>query len=139
MLFSKHGSFLHCTELDTAKTNNVVITLLNGPRERLVSKIEYHLPFPCNIIKVNKGCSFVVGDNVVFAVVATVLGMCALLSVLMALYISFRKKNRYERLIHVDSRLRDHFHKSLRNCSEKDRESTFNGVAIPLIRKVSKL
>ena len=74
-----------------------------------------------------------------FAVVATVLGMCALLSVLMALYISFRKRNRYERLVHVDSRLRDHLHKSLRNCNEEDRESTFNGVAIPLTRKVSTL
>ena len=74
-----------------------------------------------------------------FAVVATVLGMCALLSVLMALYISFRKRNRYERLVRVDRRLRDHFHKSLRNYNEEDSESTFNGVAIPLIRKVSTL
>ena len=81
----------------------------------------------------------ITGDNAVFAAIAGILGVCALVSVIMTLYILLKRKNRYERVVCVDDRFRDYFHKPTTHYIDEEYENTFTGVSIPLMQDVSKV
>ena len=81
----------------------------------------------------------ITGDNAVFAAIAGILGVCALVSVIMTLYILLKRKNRYERVVCVDDRFRDFFHKPTTHYIDEEYENTFTGVSIPLMQDVSKV
>ena len=81
----------------------------------------------------------ITGDNAVFAAIAGILGLCALVSVIMTLYILLKRKNRYERVVCSDERLQDYFHKPASHYMDEEYENTFTGVSIPLMQDVSKV
>ena len=82
----------------------------------------------------------ITGDNAVFAAIAGILGVCALVSVIMTLYILLKRKKRYERVVCADERLQDYFHqKPTDHYIDEEYENTFTGVSIPLMQDVSKV
>ena len=81
----------------------------------------------------------ITGDNVVFAAIAGILGLCALITLILTLYILLKRNNWYERVVCSDERLQDYFHKSTSHYIDEEYENTFTGVSIPLMQDVSKV